>query len=497
MTQGLCRAIIERVLDPRIRKEGLPGMSKQIREQLARHRSELVIGGIRFLTYFCLFMLFFGLMSIHNWPLRHYSRTLATTLLTWFAMTAAMHYIYGGLDLGRRKSRPVISSMILSTFVTDALTYLQLQIMNVNADNNTRLILFGPDFPYLILCFILQVIVLILLVKLGNHEYFRMNPPRKTLVIVGTEREKAALYRKIGRYRLQWAIRDSALSSDENLREKIGRAEAVFLSGLSDADQMYILRLCYDLKKEVVCRAQLEDILISNARQIIVDDAPFLQFEYWHMTIYQRVIKRLMDIVISSFILLLLSPLMAVIALCIRLEDHGPVLFRQKRLTIGGREFLICKFRTMRVEDSGRAHQVSAREEDDRITRTGRWLRKTRLDELPQLWNILKGDMSLVGPRPEMLDNIRQYKAQLPAFVYREKMKAGLTGYAQIEGKYNTTPEDKLMLDLMYIESFSIWLDIKLLFRTFTVFFKPDSTEGFTAAPEEGRQPEQNNDGGC
>ena len=116
------------------------------------------------------------------------------------------------------------------------------------------------------------------------------------------------------------------------------------------------------------------------------------------------------------------------------------------------------------------------------------WLRRCRLDELPQLVNIFHGDMTLVGPRPEMVENVEKYKAQYPAFVYRERMKAGLTGYAQIEGKYNTTPEDKLMLDLMYIESFSIWLDVKLLFRTLTVFFKADSTEGFDA-PASGRYP--------
>ena len=128
---------------------------------------------------------------------------------------------------------------------------------------------------------------------------------------------------------------------------------------------------------------------------------------------------------------------------------------------------------------------MSATQGDPRITRVGQVLRRCRLDELPQLVNIFRGDMTLVGPRPEMVENVEKYKAKYPDFVYREKMKAGLTGYAQIEGKYNTTPEDKLMLDLMYIESFSIWLDVKLLFRTLTVFFKSDSTEGFAAAPKE------------
>ena len=137
----------------------------------------------------------------------------------------------------------------------------------------------------------------------------------------------------------------------------------------------------------------------------------------------------------------------------------------------------------MKVDNSGRENQVSTAINDPRITRVGKVLRRFRMDEIPQFINVLKGEMSLVGPRPEMISNIGRYKSQLPDFVYREKMKAGITGYAQIEGRYNTTPEDKLMLDLMYIESFSVWLDVKLLMRTVTVLFKHDSTEGFTAPP--------------
>ena len=215
-----------------------------------------------------------------------------------------------------------------------------------------------------------------------------------------------------------------------------------------------------------------------------MDDAPFLAMEYRKMTILQRLIKRVMDILVSALVLLLFSPLLGLIALCIHLEDGGKVIFRQKRMTVNGRIFNICKFRTMSEAASAKTHQVSATTDDARITRVGRVLRRTRLDELPQMWNIFRGDMTLVGPRPEMLENVEKYKRELPAFAYREKMKAGLTGYAQIEGRYNTTAEDKLMMDLMYIESFSIWLDIKLLFRTFTVFFKSDSTEGFAEADQ-------------
>jgi len=215
--------------------------------------------------------------------------------------------------------------------------------------------------------------------------------------------------------------------------------------------------------------------------------------EFYKMSFYQRLVKRLGDIGISFLCLVALSPLMGLIALAIKAEDRGPVFFRQKRLTIRGREFTIWKFRTMSVEASLHDSQVSTAVNDSRITRVGHVLRRFRMDEIPQFLNVLRGEMSLVGPRPEMLANIDRYKESFPDFAYREKMKAGITGYAQIEGRYNTTPEDKLMLDLMYIESFSIWLDVKLLMRTVTVLFKRDSTQGFVpsalSAPEEIKNP--------
>ncbi len=455
-----------------------------------RHRSALVMGLISLAVYASLLLVFFAIMGINNWPLRHASRTSGITLVTFVAMTLVMAMVYGGFEVGRKKNKPIISSMTLAVVVVDLVTYLQLQIMNVNENNNDHLILFGKDFPYLLLCILLQFLAIILFVRIGNSTYFRMNPPRRCLLVLADRGEESATRRKIDRYRLQWHVEKVAMFDDPNLIDLIRNSETVILSGLPAEDQMRILHQCYDLQKDVLCRAQLEDIMLSNARQVIVDDAAFLAMDYRKMTILQRLIKRGMDVLFSALVLLVLSPLMAVIALCIHFEDGGKVIFRQKRMSVNGRIFTICKFRTMSEAASSSKHQVSATADDARITKIGHFLRRTRLDELPQFWNILKGDMTLVGPRPEMLENVEKYKQQLPAFVYREKMKAGLTGYAQIEGRYNTTPEDKLMLDLMYIESFSIWLDIKLLFRTLTVFFKSDSTEGF--AQEQGNSTEAN-----
>ena len=196
------------------------------------------------------------------------------------------------------------------------------------------------------------------------------------------------------------------------------------------------------------------------------------------ITFEERIVKKLMDMVISSLAIVLLSPILLVSAICIKRQDGGKILFRQKRATVHGRVFEIYKFRTMREN----VDNYSSTKDDDRITKVGKVLRKYRIDELPQLFNILKGDMSLVGPRPEMLENVEDYTKELPEFRYRLRMKAGLTGYAQIYGKYNTSSKDKLMLDLMYIENYSILKDIQLLFRTILVLFKAEnSTEGFNS----------------
>ena len=453
---------------------------RKIRSMFVRRGGEPVVALLCFLVYAGVFGLFFGLMSINNWQLKNISRTLATTLLTWGIMSVAMHSVYGGYEVGRKKSKPIIYNMTLGVLFTDLVTYLQMQIMNVNPNNQESLTLFGEDLPWLILCFFLQAIIIAVLTRLGNEIYFRINPPKDCLIILGSMEHRDIIERKIGRYQLQWRVTDVALWDEDNLEERIDRVKVVFMADVPDEYRMPLLKLCYDLHRDVISRATLQDIMLSSAQQVVVDDAPFLEMDYHKITMSQRAVKRAMDVVLSFIVLIVLLPLLLIIAAAIKLDDGGPVLFRQRRMTGGGHDFSICKFRTMRV-DEGHVQQVSAGKDDPRITRVGRFLRRTRLDELPQFWNILMGDMTLVGPRPEMLENVEKYKMELPTFVYREKVKAGLTGYAQIEGRYNTLPEDKLMLDLMYIERFSVWEDIKLLLRTFTVLFKKDSTEGFDA----------------
>ena len=169
---------------------------------------------------------------------------------------------------------------------------------------------------------------------------------------------------------------------------------------------------------------------------------------------------------------------MLITAIAIKVYDRGPVFYKQKRLTIGRREFYVYKFRSMVVNAENDGVARLAKQNDSRITPVGRLIRKIRLDELPQIFNVIKGDMSIVGPRPERPEIAAQYEKYIPEFKYRLKMKAGITGYAQVLGRYNTDPYDKLMWDLMYIAGYSFLLDIRLIMMTIKVLFIPESTQG-------------------
>ena len=187
--------------------------------------------------------------------------------------------------------------------------------------------------------------------------------------------------------------------------------------------------------------------------------------------------KRFLDVLLSLLAIIFLSPLMLVICLIIICDDGMPVIFRQDRVGRGDKLFKIKKFRTMK-NGAPNLSTADFEESDEYITRSGKFLRRTSLDELPQLFNILKGEMSFIGPRPERPQIIREYIEEMPEFAYRTRVKAGLAGYAQVYGKYNTTPYDKLKLDLFYIENYSVWLDLKLMLLTLKILFTPDSTEG-------------------
>jgi exopolysaccharide biosynthesis polyprenyl glycosylphosphotransferase len=222
---------------------------------------------------------------------------------------------------------------------------------------------------------------------------------------------------------------------------------------------------------------KISDIILTGSERIHLFDTPLLLSRNMGLTVDQRVTKRVLDLVVSSVGVIVSSPLVLLIAILIKAYDRGPVFYTQDRLTVNGKPFKIYKFRSMKV-DSEKYGARLASKHDDRITPVGKVLRNLHLDELPQLYNVFKGDMSLVGPRPERESIMKVYETEIPEFCYRLKVKAGLTGYAQVYGKYNTTPYDKLKLDLYYIENYSFFLDIKLILMTIKIFFQKEVSEG-------------------
>ena len=257
-----------------------------------------------------------------------------------------------------------------------------------------------------------------------------------------------------------------------------GEINAVVIWDINEKDRNIILKFCYAHSIRVYVMPKISDVILVGSEELHVFDTPILLTREYSLSMEQRFIKRSIDVICSLILLVVTSPLMLLTALAIKLYDGGPVLYKQVRCTTGQREFYIMKFRSMRTDAEKDGVARLAQKGDKRITPVGKVIRKCRLDELPQLINILRGDMSFIGPRPERPEIIAQYMEVMPEFAFRMKVKAGLAGFAQVYGKYNTSPYDKLKLDLTYIENYSVWLDLKLMLLTLKVLFWPDSTEG-------------------
>ena len=309
--------------------------------------------------------------------------------------------------------------------------------------------------------------------------------PKNTLLLYGnkTDKKEAQLFveRLMSKYRHLFYIQDIEYDriSEEELLELFKRNEVVMLYEVSEERRGHFIKLCTENKKNLYFTPRIEDILCQGASVKSLLDTPLMKYEYRYDRKGGYMGKRLMDIVISFTFAVITSPIMLLTALAIRLEDGGPVFFIQERYTKDEKVFKIIKFRSM-IVDAEKDGVTPCTEGDARITKVGRIIRSTRIDELPQLFNILKGDMSFVGPRPERVEHVRQYMEEMPEFAYRMRVKGGLTGYAQIYGKYNTTSYDKLRLDLMYIENQSLLLDLKIMLLTFKTIFRAESTEGFS-----------------
>ena len=262
--------------------------------------------------------------------------------------------------------------------------------------------------------------------------------------------------------------------------ERISHYEAIVIGDIPSVYRNKFLKYCYANSIRCYSIPKISDIMIKSSTTINLFDTELMLFRNRGLTAEQSLLKRATDIVFSCIILVVFSPILLLVAVLIKLYDGGPVFYKQERLTYNHKVFMIYKFRSMRVDSEKTGAQL-AKKNDDRITPVGHVIRSLHIDELPQLFNILKGDMAFVGPRPERPEIAELYKKSIPEFDFRLKMKAGLTGYAQVFGKYSTTPYDKLKLDLTYIETYSLKLDLKLLMLTFKILFQKENTEMLSA----------------
>lgn len=379
-------------------------------------------------------------------------------------------YMYGGTKYAYYRKGQLILSQTLGMLIANVIMYIQIIMV-------FRVFPFPIVWPMAVLS-TADFLVILILNQISDRVFKRLFPPKRLLLICDLNYKDNLIGKISGRkdlYRVSRCV--SAQEPLERLKEEVQECDAMMLYGIEEQKRNDLVKYCYEKSIRIYIAPEISDILLRGADKVHSFDTPFFLLRNYGLSFEQRIMKRLMDIVLSGLMLIVASPFMLLTALAIRLEDGGPALFKQERVTVNGRKFDIYKFRSMIVDAEKDGAQFSSKN-DSRITKVGKFIRATRLDELPQLLNIIKGDMSIVGPRPERQQYIDEFCKETPEFTYRLKVKAGLTGYAQIYGKYNTTPLDKLKLDLMYIESYSVLLDIRLVFLTLKVMFMKESTEG-------------------
>ncbi len=460
-----------------------------------------IIRFVFFLTVLSLEMVSYWYVWKHSYnPLMEtpYNRTGHWLMVAVYGILLVLfNTLYGGLKVGYLKTANMIYSQTLASVSANAMIYLQITLLTKHFQTLLPL-LFMSAAEFFIIC---------VWSFLTTRIYRLLYPPRKVLLIYG-EHPVASLMGKIHTRNDRFVIgeivhipsgtdgishmdgagdRDGMDGIDDihvadmkKIQEKIEKYEGVVICDIPSQVRNVILKYCYQKSIRTYTTPKISDILIRSSESLHLFDTPLLLSRNHGLSFEQRIIKRGMDVALSLAALLFLSPVFVITAAAIKLYDKGPVFYFQKRCTKDGKVFRICKFRSM-VEDAEKeGHSIPATEEDPRITPVGRIIRATRIDELPQILNILKGDMSIVGPRPERVEHVEVYTRQIPEFVYRMKVKGGLTGYAQVYGKYNTTAYDKLKLDLMYIQNYSLMMDVGIIFKTVKILFMKESTEGFS-----------------
>lgn len=385
--------------------------------------------------------------------------------------------IYYGNKIGVYRITEIIYSNMLSLLITNVIFGAFLIVL-------LRCFDWGL---YFVLLFVGQLVCSGIWTIVCNSIQIKIYGSHRILLISSDKKSAESLQKKLDNRKNRFFIKE-IIYSDSGVEMILNRSKeygTIMIDDLNQDLRNIITNYCFENGKVMFMVPKIAEIIRNGAKTLHIIDTPLYITKKYPLTIEQAIVKRAVDLILTGIAMIIASPFMLVTALAIKLYDGGPALYKQKRLTKDGKEFYVYKFRSMIVDaEKNSGARLSSGENDDRITKVGKIIRAIRFDELPQLLNILKGDMSIVGPRPERPEIAEQYYEELPEFKYRLKVKAGLTGYAQVFGKYNTTPKDKLKLDLMYINNYSLYLDLKVIFYTVKVLFMKESTEGI----EEGKK---------
>lgn len=401
---------------------------------------------------------------------------------------------YGGTKIGYYRTLDVFLSNVFALLFVGVFSFLQVALLAMWPVRQWFAERIYPMVFVTLINIAIAGVWTIVCQKIYRHVF----PPRQLLLVHG-DRSTESIVEKFESRKDKYNIAKSMHVSEgisrikQEVKERYG---GIILWDIPFADRNELIKFCYSNNIRIYMMPKIPDVLVKGASQLHLFDTPILMVREYALTVEQRFVKRLIDIICSLILLIITSPFMLITAILVKCYDRGPIIYGQVRCTQGMKEFKIYKFRSMRVDAEKDGVARLASKNDDRITPIGKFIRKVRLDELPQLWNIFVGDMSFIGPRPERPEIIKQYMEEMPEFAYRTKVRAGLAGFAQVYGKYNTTPYDKLKLDLCYIENYTVWMDLKLMLLTLKILVTPDATEGvdanqITAMKQEKKEDEQ------
>lgn len=416
------------------------------------------------LGYYLAFLIRFDMNpSMHN--IKPYFDSIPFIIIA----TIIVFYIYS-----------IISTFKKPLFENAVIIFISLVLIDILT---VVIVFFNRGFAFPRSIFFIGFIIQFLLIfttKILILSFFKIKRMEKNILIIALREEAEYIAKKIllDKNNLD-NIRYICEMTDKNIYKLIDVVDKVYIGDTIDnTDKLDIINYCSEMGKAIYLIPSLFEISLVDFKVTQVDDLLIFKLEDLGLTYEQRFMKRISDIVISFIGLIITSPILIIISIIIKLYDKGPILFKQERVTENNKKFNLYKFRTMIVDAEKHTGPVLATEKDPRITPLGRFLRASRIDELPQLFNVIKGDMSIVGPRPERPFFVKQFSDEIAGFKYRIFVKAGITGLAQILGNYSTNPKTKAKYDLLYIKNYSLLLDIKIIFNTIKIMFLKDSSKG-------------------